>query len=61
MAAHGGVHIGQTDLVQRLTEEKELAEQELEAQYQDHKRWMDSSLEMMHSIYLQRQQIDLLP
>ncbi len=54
-------HKTYTDLVQRLTEEKELAEQELEAQYQDHKRWMDSSLEMMHSIYLQRQQIDLLP
>ncbi len=38
-----------TELVQRLTEEKELAEQELEAQYHDHKRWMDTSIGLMES------------
>ncbi len=46
-------HKTHTELVQQLTEEKELAEQEVEAQSQDHKRWMDTSLGLMES-FLQR-------
>jgi hypothetical protein len=46
-------HKAHTDLVQRLTEEKELAEQEVEAQYHEHKTWMDTSIGLMES-FLQR-------
>jgi hypothetical protein len=53
-------HKAHAELVQRLIEEKELAEQEVEAQYQEHKRWMDTSLEMMQSLYSERQPTDIL-
>ncbi len=44
-------HTAHTQLVKKLTEERDSAEQEAEAQYQDHKAWMKTSiglLEMMN-------------